>query len=318
MSEFVRTINLCKNPKVTLHKIMDIDCESWKTSVAVTPKKKATSTEQLLSIIKSENCLFFNSPKVNIWTVDGVCATGKSSLSKHLNIQKSNYSINSIGQNTHLTSSIGYIFSTLKLYKDNTVWDRNCFNNVTWYTIWLLLSELESDASFNNWQIYANLVHHYVEEKLLSFSNNIIIIDSNETRANNRLYNRNTNNDRLRSCRPNYIRAQNYFYTMLAKKHPNLVCLIDLDWCDGNQTMLQECVIEIIDSFASNQFPKDLKFEPLCLDHIGKSIYSENFITNERTRPLQTIMFTNYIKMYKYQETNNESKQSSTTNGSNN
>jgi hypothetical protein len=170
---------------------------------------------------------------------------------------------------------------------------------MTWYYIWLLLGELEvsSDA---DWSTYANAIRPDVEATLLSFTNNIILVDSNEDRARYRFWMRNEGNDRLRSNKINYIKVQNYFYATLALNHPDKICMIDINWFDGNLTLVQDVICEIIATYNGTNFPQGLQFEPLILNDVDKLTFTEEFEANERTRPPQTIMFTDELKKFNF------------------
>lgn len=270
--------------------------------------QRANQHEDDLDFVKMSNSKYFNNYNVrstlNGWTIDGVCAIGKTSSVR--NIRKTNHALSLIAHNTHPSSALGYTFTQLKMQCNDpsSVWDRNAFNNYLWLKIWQCigqaLSNNESRISLETLKHAYDQLHPDTLHLLAKLSRNIILVDSNELRSILRLNNRNEGSDQVRSQWMFYIQVQNYFYARLATDFPQYFVLIDVDWFDGSLDRVQAVIRKIIyeSEDAIDNKPVTLNenvFIPLAVD-CKKSILGEEGEDRERWRPIQTITFTNGAK----------------------
>ncbi|UBZ25623.1 TK3 [Carcinus maenas nudivirus] len=242
--------------------------------------------------IMESNAKFFGhprDPKIPIYSLDGTCCTGKTSLvGKYPNI-KTNTSLNSIGMNTNPASALGYYFSSLKLMNefvnenkliDDLIFsDRTPWNNFLWALIWKLLAVMSaenvsiqakmgysnsytymnalenntlvySDYVLNLWSQIMDSVHTEVWLELINTTIPIFLVDSNEDDVYKRLIQRNTGSDLERSKWVHYIAVQNYAYTYLAQKFPKHICIIDINrYKNMNHADVLEAVEDVLKNY---------------------------------------------------------------------
>lgn len=282
-------------------------------------------------ILKHNAPFFANFANKNstVWNVDGVCATGKSSLRSDM--QKSNKYLSLTSHNTHPSNAIGYIFSSLKMMKSSEssqVWDRMFWNNYLWYFIWLAVADAYLDTDeFYDWHHPSNIptadlarlelsntkldlwkavfeaMHPGVVKYLcdsVGFPHNILVVDSNEKGVYDRLRRRAEGSDVLRSNWPFYVRLQNFFYASLYERYPSAFCVIDLAWFDGDQQLMQDTICAIIEKQDSIPYfptratkpppPTESLFAELRTQS-PKTTLRESESSKERFRPLQTLLF---------------------------
>ena len=288
----------------------------------------------IVNSIFHQNIKFFENfkiklPRTRVWNLDGVSACGKSSTIK--NIQKTNTRINCIGQNTHLGGHMGYLITSIKMMtesKANTIWDRTAYNNTLWFSIWEIIAHIKGNAeSYNqenytntyceslitdknmikllgnhvltdsqllSWNICMNETRNDIYDWLASNAKTILLVDSNELNATTRLSKRNKGHDLERSNWLHYIRAQNFAYMYLATKFPEDFCIIDLNYLNGNQTLMQKIVRYIINKYKIND-ANPISFKPLRCATV-KPILTPRAQEFERTRNFQQLKFTKNLK----------------------
>ncbi len=272
-----------------------------------------------------------------VWCIDGVSATGKSSVFE--NIVKTNKTLYLASHNTNNACALGYFFTSLeqmlKNHKESTIYDRTPFNNYTWMSIWSVLSRivmdyrnnrsnsrnsnistdeiLEAASEFvvrcNNLSDYLNAMSTELEEFMYSQTNNIIIVDSNEDAARKRLQNRGEGSDVQRSKWADYIKLQNLFYYHMATKYPQHFILVDLNVFKGDlgavQTGIRHIIYDNMGVDAEN-VPEDFKMSIDDREHakfekcnpVGKQVLLTRMgEANERVRPCLNYNFTDVIKM---------------------
>ena len=106
-----------------------------------------TDIDRGIEFVKQHNPQFFRNIKTPVpcavWTIDGTCATGKTSSIP--NMHKANRNLCNVAINTHISSATGYIFSAIQqMYeKPFTVWDRSAYNNLYWLYYWLILAHID-------------------------------------------------------------------------------------------------------------------------------------------------------------------------------
>lgn len=262
---------------------------------------------QGVDIVKNNESFFKclqNSPHLGGICVDGLCAVGKSSLIKPNTpfiMKKINTFLKLPSRNHHVGSSLGYTWSGLKIMQQeggaNVIWDRNPWNNITWHQIWSCLINPQL-----SWLEYSNqssqLVDYYRK-----FTQTIIIVDSNESMARQRLFRRNTGSDRSRCDWENYIKIQNYFYAKMSLDYPESFCLVDLASFDGDIDRLQKSILDILDR-VEPIIQELIQFTPLSSSFI--SIYNSRGYAQDRMLPLESEHFTKDIKhepIHKYLHT---------------
>lgn len=270
--------------------------------------------------------------------VDGTCAVGKSTLlqktmentTKIISSEKiSDYYNNFISRNSHVSSSIGYLFTGLKLMQEKpySVWDRTPYNNLTWNRIWCIISDVccndvslyekeGQNLSYNKlwqWSKYANCMHPCVSGFLARCAKTFLLIDSKEEQAQTRLRNRACKSDVERSFWPKYIQVQNYFYINLWNEYPDAYCLIDVglyrdlfECCalKGDDKAyfdcLHDCISNIIEGtmaeiIEGNILVEGIQFSP-CMTDKDKKYRSSKGTNVESIRPLFTVNFTEGLK----------------------
>lgn len=254
-----------------------------------------------------------SSPK-KPWCIDGLCATGKTSSLR--NLVKTNNNICSVGQNLHVSSSLGYFFTSLEMMygKPNEIYDRTPYNNIyPWFQIWMALAKEYVDRRENKWlaptvgQLHGLLtqaIHPKTLQFLTSTVKCILLVDSNERLAIKRLQNRNSGSDYERSSWKSYIRLQNLFYYHMAITYPENFILIDLNMFDCNLSRVQAIIQMILSKHGNAEIaenPKPMKtdttsnietFCPLSTKN-GKQILSNYRVESERIRPLSSQYITN-------------------------
>uniref|UniRef100_A0AAU8GCV2 Uncharacterized protein n=1 Tax=Faxonius propinquus nudivirus TaxID=3139431 RepID=A0AAU8GCV2_9VIRU len=289
------------------------------------------SYNDIFSTIISQNIKFFNNfhkivPDTNVWCIDGTCATGKSSTFKDMN--KTNRFIHSIGQNTHPGGAMGYYFKSLKIMSTapvNSIWDRTPYNNIfPWYSIWMILSHIKAnteeyitnfnsytsllnnnkiealncnivtDKELNIWNNFLDNIHTDVLKSIVNSAKTILIVDSNEKVATERLYKRAKNSDVFRSSWPCYIKVQNYAYALMALKFPENFCIIDLNTLGNDQNLMQTIIKDIIEKYPIIENKKKL-FEPLQPE-TPLHFLNKKYEDGERLRPILTSQFCSNIK----------------------
>ena len=263
------------------------------------------------------------------WCIDGLCATGKTSSFK--NIQKSNRYLNLIAHNLHVSNAMGYFFSSMKMSYEsmestsqNVCWDRTPYHNIfPWFQIWMCLSlekRLENLGRGSEFAVNCDYLHKYLkvmtnETSINMFKcvNTILIVDSNVERATLRLRKRNQGNDYERSFWPNYIHLQNLYYYYMAVTYPEHFILIDLAVFDGDLTLCQRVLNEIVQSSQTNTHifqtnftqkvqqavavpPTATMFKKLNEPKILMKLMSNDGETAERLRPLMDVVFYKNIK----------------------
>ena len=130
------------------------------------PECDGTDVDRGIEFVKQHNPQFFYNIKTPVpcavWTIDGTCATGKTSSIPNMN--KANRNLCNIAINTHISSATGYIFSAIKqMYeKPYTVWDRSAYNNLYWLYYWLILAHVDKHYDKKYHGKYSNL--HYTRE----------------------------------------------------------------------------------------------------------------------------------------------------------
>ena len=288
----------------------------------------------IVNSIICQNITFFENfesklPMTRVWNLDGVTACGKSSTIK--NIQKTNTRINCIGQNTHPGGHMGYLITSIKMMtesKANTIWDRTAYNNTLWFSIWEIISHIKGNAEAYNQENYTNTYceslitdqnmkkllgnHVLTDSQLLSWNicmnetrndiygwlasnaKTILLVDSNELNATARLSKRNNGHDLERSKWLHYIRAQNFAYMYLATNFPEDFCIIDLNYLNGNQTLMQKIVRCIIEKYKIND-ANPISFKPLRCATV-KPILTPRAQEFERIRNFQQQKFTKNLK----------------------
>lgn len=237
--------------------------------------------ETIYQDIKHRNSIFFakfdTTPvDVPIWSIDGTCATGKSSSLS--NMFKTNTHLNIFGINTHPYSSIGYYYSSLKMLSEkarvsNIVADRTPYNNLyPWISIWQMIALIEkekytksrnsyttefnteeynlipnifNDYLLNKFRDFLDIYPDYVYTEFVSTTKTILVVDSNENKVKARLASRNENSDLERSKWMCYITLQNFAYAYMALKFPENFIIIDLNRYDGQITSVQNVINEI-------------------------------------------------------------------------
>lgn len=285
------------------------------------------------SVIR-QNINFFENfekklPRTRVWNLDGVSAIGKSSTFE--NIQKTNTRINCIGQNTHPGAHMGYLITSIKMMTEseaNTIWDRTPYNNTLWFSIWEIITHIKNNKkSYNNendtntyceslicdknkkkllgnhvltdsqllyWKICMNGTRNDIYSWLASNAKTILLVDSNELDATTRLRKRNNGHDLQRSKWLHYIRVQNFAYMYLATNFPEDFCIIDLNYLNGNQTLMQKIVRCIVDKYKINK-ADPISFRPLKCATV-KPILTPRAQEFERTRNFQQLKFTKNLK----------------------
>ena len=261
--------------------------------------------------------------------MDGVSACGKSSTFQ--NIQKTNSRINCIGQNTHPGAHMGYLMTSIKMMtysKPNIIWDRTPYNNTLWFSIWEIISHIKHNNEAYNKENYTNIYceslifdknqkkllgnHVLTDTQLLYWkicmmetridtyswlsanAKTVLLVDSNEINATKRLRTRNKCHDIERSGWIHYIRAQNFAYMYLATNFPDDYCIIDLNYLNGNQTLMQKIVRHIMHTYEIKK-ANPLPFKPLKCATV-KPILSPMAQEFERTRNYQQLKFTKNMK----------------------
>lgn len=235
-------------------------------------EKKKITLNLLLDLFKNKiknlkNLTF----KVNALIIDGTCACGKSTLCNKLNkttgaiIYKNKDKL--IQRDTNSATTLGYIYKSffdINNIKGKCILDRSPLNVLDWAQIWIALSKYKHE-SFND--IYLFGKDYFYDAPT------ILLIDSDILAVHERLKNRNTGEDIIRSDWDHYIYIQNNFYKKKGEdKH---TFLIDLNDYEGT---LEE-KHNIIELFANYLFNIVLNVEPFNFSEIN---YPEiNFTNND-------------------------------------
>lgn len=292
----------------------------------------ASSLADQVEEVKIQNSKFFanfykNETKIPIWSIDGLCATGKTSMK--LDMIKTNMHLNNIAINTHPHNALGYYFSSCKLLKENChkVSDRTPYNNLyPWISIWHMISDAEnngytefesnsysmlltedekslvyttiSDETINTWRIFMKLLADSTIDDLVTTTKCIILVDSNEEAARTRLRNRGlknpTTSDLERSEWSYYIKMQNYAYAFLAYQYPENFCIIDLNKYYSDLSTVQDIVKSIVTEYTIESEPK-MMFKDLKSESPMHYLVKE-YEDSERIRPYQAQSFYSCIK----------------------
>lgn len=170
-----------------------------------------------------DNLKFKYTPSTKFF-IDGVCATGKTSISYKIPMKK--YTTSITNRNTLPLAALSYYFGYLKFIRTNKnidVFDRRPNNVFDWNKIWEII------IKYNNSNVYPSINDLIKEFKYLcrinepfieeyTINNNIciIVVDSNFNNNIIRLRNRNEGKDYIRSFWPLYIQIQYAFYKNLA------------------------------------------------------------------------------------------------------
>ena len=129
---------------------------------------------------------------------------------------------------------------------------------------------------------------------LSGIAKTILLVDSNEEAAKQRLIHRNKSQDMQRSSWMHYIRVQNFAYMYLATKFPEDYCIIDLNYLNGNQTLMQKIIRHIINTYKVTR-ANPITFSPLKCGTV-KPLLSPMAEQFERTRNYQQLKFTKNMK----------------------
>lgn len=271
---------------------------------------------------------FYNEPtSIPLWSIDGTCATGKSSCIPEYTI-KTNRELVNLGLNTHPHASLGYYFSSckiLKTYPSNMVSDRTPYNNMfPWIQIWLMISDSQkpnadevytscnsygqflnetydtgpmiTDRVLNTWRSYLTQMNMSVQKEIFSTTKCILLVDSDENRSILRLRNRNTGSDYDRSFWDNYITMQNYAYAYMAATHPTKFCILDVNKYHGNLDVVQQLVRDVLHKYTITATKhKTMNFKPLR-PNVPIHYILKDYEQYERVRPMLTRRFYDGIK----------------------
>lgn len=286
--------------------------------------------EDIYQDIKHRNNIFFSqfeqeAVDIPIWSIDGTCATGKSSSLS--NMFKPNNKLNTFAINTHPYSALGYYYSSLKMLAEkatisNIVVDRTPYNNLyPWISIWQMLALIENEKytktrnsyvkefnteeydsipnMFNDYLLnkFKNLLEiypDYIYTEFISTTKTILIVDSNEAKVKARLANRNEGSDLERSKWECYITLQNFAYAYMALKFPANFLIIDLNRYDQQLTSVQNIISEITKKQPT------IKTNPINFQRLEPTnpiaLTVTDFEKLERMRPMRYTQFYTNIK----------------------
>ena len=289
----------------------------------------------ILTNIICQNIHFFENfetkiPRTQVWNLDGVSGCGKSSTFKDIN--KSNFRIHCIGQNTHSGGHMGYLITSIKMMTEaqpGTIWDKTPYNNTLWFSIWEIISHIKNnnetynkdnttntycdtlildeiqkkllgtrvltDSQLLYWKIFMTETRNDIYGWLSANAKTILVVDSDEQYATQMLIDRNKGQDRERGSNwLHYIRAQNFAYMYLATNFPEDYCVIDLNYLNGNQTLMQKIIRRITNTYRITK-ANPLTFVPLKCATVKPMLtpMAEQF---ERTRNYQQLKFTKNMK----------------------
>ncbi|UVX94900.1 TK3 [Callinectes sapidus nudivirus] len=289
-------------------------------------------------------------PRIPILSIDGTSGTGKTTLcNKFAKSIKTNRFFKSIGMNTHPSSFLGYIYTSLKLLKnfreenkdeDIVVSDRTPWNNAIWANIWKMFNlatttnehvhvvdsnaytemndivpnnSVCNDYTLNFWRQILETTHTIVWEDIIDSTVPLFIVDSNEEAVKQRMLDRATGSDEIRSNWPFYISVQNYAYAYIAAKFPKKICIIDINrYSNLEHSDISNAIFELLNE---NITLKNLECS-IEFDEDESHIFQCAKLTNEgreyeRNRPINQDAFCSGIKR-KYCEFRNEENKSET------
>lgn len=302
-----------------------------KSQCAAAKLENSNDYTQIYDDIKHRNNIFFKNYDsepvlIPIWSIDGTCATGKSSSIP--NIFKTNAHMKIFGINSHPYSSIGYYYTSCKILKEKLIEgvtvtsDRTPYNNIyPWYSIWQMISlvkdvkiertinsyveeltktELEfipnlfSDIFLNKLQACMELAPDHTLNTLVNTTKTILVVDSNEAQVRKRLARRNESSDLERSKWDFYITLQNYAYAYMALKYPKQFLLIDINRYNNNMSLVQEVIRDLV-KIPVPEKKDSMMFKPLRFTKpISLTVLA--FQQAERIRPMVSGLFYNSIK----------------------
>ena len=292
------------------------------------------SLTTIVAAVTCQNIHFFESfetkiPRTSVWNLDGVSGCGKSSTFQ--DIKKSNIHMKCIGQNTHPGAHMGYLITSMKMMTASdpgAIWDRTPYNNTLWFSIWEIISHVKNNyESYNKdnssntycdtllmdgtqkkflgnrvltdsqllyWKICMTETRNDTYGWLSANAKTILVVDSFESGSTKRLSCRNKGSDKERSDWLHYIRAQNFAYMYLATNFPEDYCIIDLNYLNGNQTLMQKIIRRITDRYKIDK-TNPLTFTPLKPATV-KPLLTPMAEQYERTRNYQQLKFTKNMK----------------------
>lgn len=261
------------------------------------------SAEEDFAFIMARNAEF-EPCSARPWCIDGVCATGKTSLLSPERLVKTNDRLYCVANNTHISSALGYTFTSLELMQLDLskVYDRTPYHNIyPWLPIWTSLASFGTDSSHrvtvsDIHNTLTNTVHRKTMEFLVDKVKCILLVDSNEEMARERLAKRNCDDDSKRARWPNYIRLQNLFYYYLATTYPKQFILIDLNAFCGDLSRVQKTINLICDRLKKSlSVPIYSSFAPI--ERKTKQILNDWAKEQERIRPLSSILTSEIASM---------------------
>lgn len=274
-----------------------------------------------MNIIERNNPLFFSRLKSDVgesarpWAVDGVCCVGKSSLGQRYKMAKTNRSIHTIGQDLHLSGSMGYTFSSryLQLKNPEYLWDRCYFNNLIWEAIWHAITATEREQYDANEavSVYSKWLDAPTFAYMTTECNIVILVVNDPLAVRHRLRMRDRGNDRVRSHSPIYVSIQNGIYKEFSRMWVRNCCMVNVDWFESLMHC-QNALCQLFEKFApklnvvssSTSYPPPLFNLPPIIEGESKRILTRDSAVQERVRPLYNRLF------YQQAQTNENSSSS--------
>lgn len=303
----------------------------WPDDRAFVPYAGDKSIESVVDHIYINNQEFFKNLKTVTYetktlAIDGTCCNGKTTIcNKFVENGGSAFKINNFlpfkAINTDPIAAVSYVINAIIMHKKESnsrgaLFDRTGYNNILWNKLWQSLITVTREKGNVTHPI--SLLKKYMPKSilpanLLTWVKNIcpviILVNRNEHKNNQKLFERGTNSDKYRAEHlANYIGLQNLYYYDLHQLLGGNSLIIDNGQYDHvPMDVIQSAILHIIDDIfkkmnvAERKIPKhDSMFNSYVSNKYNSDNLSMNLGIFDKEKTILNIQLENIMKENMY------------------